>query len=541
MLAEARSLWLADTREPVLETTVGSILRDAAADVPGRPAVVAWSQQPGERRAWTYAELLRDAERVAQALLARFEPGEHIAVYAPNVPEWLLLELGAGLAGLVLVTVNPANRAGELEYVLRQSRSAGVFFLKSFRGNPMSDWVTQVRRGLPELREAIPFEDWEGFLASTGAGKSLPEVRPDDPAQIQYTSGTTGSPKGALLHHRGLTNNSRIYARMIELQEGDVYAHAMPFFHTAGCVMATLGTIQARAMHAFLPAFEPGRLLELMEQEGATHMLGVPTMMIAMMKHPEFERRDLSRVRVAVAGGASVPPEIVRKIESRLGVSFCIVYGQTEASPLIAQTLLRDAPDDKANTVGPPVPRADVKVADPTTGEPMEFGSVGELCVRGYMVMKEYFDKPEATAAALDKEGWLHTGDLATMDERGYCRITGRLKEMVIRGGENLFPAEIEAALIEHPDVTEAAVIGVPDPLMGEELAAFIRVTGRPPNAAALREYVRERLAAPKAPRYWVFVDEFPLTGSGKIQKFVLRERWLAGLNYIDATAGRRG
>jgi fatty-acyl-CoA synthase len=540
MLVEARSLWLADAREPVLETTVGSILRDAAAHAPDRPAVVAWGQQPGERWAWNYAELLRDAERVAGALLARFEPGEHIAVYAPNIPEWLLLELGAGLAGMVLVTVNPANRAGELDYVLRQSRSAGVFFANAFRGNPLSNWVTQVRRELPQLREAIPFEDWDGFLASPKSSARFPEVRPDDPVQIQYTSGTTGSPKGALLHHRGLTNNSRFYARMVELREGDVYAHAMPFFHTAGCVMAALGTIQARATHAFVPAFEPGRLLELMEQEGATHMLGVPTMMIAMMEHPEFGQRHLSRLRVAVAGGASVPPEIVRKIEARLGVRFCIVYGQTEASPLIAQTLLVDSPDDKANTVGPPVPRADVKVADPTTGEPVKPGVVGELCVRGYMVMKEYFDKPEATASALDEEGWLHTGDLATMDERGYCRITGRLKDMVIRGGENLFPAEIEAALIEHPDVTEAAVIGVPDPLMGEELAAFVRVTGQPPDATALRQYVRERLAAPKAPRYWVFIEEFPLTGSGKIQKFVLRERWLAGLSYIDAAAGRR-
>jgi fatty-acyl-CoA synthase len=540
MLVEARSFWLADTREPVLETTVGSILRDAAAQAPDRTAVVAWGLEPGERRAWTYAELLRDAERTAHALLARFAPGEHIAVYAPNVAEWLLLELGAGLAGLVLVTVNPANRARELEYVLRQSRSSGVFFLDSFRGNPMSDWVTQVGQGLPELREAVSFGDWESFLASRKAGTSLPAVGPDDPAQIQYTSGTTGSPKGALLHHRGLTNNSRFYARLIDLRGDDVYAHAMPFFHTAGCVMAALGTIQARATHAFLPAFEPARLLELMEQEGATHMLGVPTMMIALMEQPEFERRDLSRMRVAVAGGASVPPEIVRRIESRLGASFCIVYGQTEASPLITQTRLDDTPQDKAHTVGPPVPGADVKIADPTTAEPVEFGAVGELCVRGYMVMKEYFDKPEATVATLDDDGWLHTGDLATMDERGYCRVTGRLKEMVIRGGENLFPAEIEATLIQHPDVTEVAVIGVPDPLMGEELAAFIRVTGRPPNAAALREYVREALAAPKAPRYWVFVDEFPLTGSGKIQKFVLRERWLAGVNYIDATAGRR-
>jgi fatty-acyl-CoA synthase len=275
-----------------------------------------------------------------------------------------------------------------------------------------------------------------------------------------------------------------------------------------------------------------------MERERATHMLGVPTMMIAMMEHPDFARRDLASVRVAVAGGASVPPEIVRSIESRLGVSFCIVYGQTEASPLITQTRLDDSPEDKADTVGAPMPAADVKIADPMTGEPVPFGAVGELCTRGYMVMKEYFDKPEATAAALDAAGWLHTGDLATMDERGYCRITGRLKDMVIRGGENVYPAEIESALIEHPAVTEAAVIGVPDPRMGEELAAFIRVSGERPDVEALRAHVRARLAAPKAPRYWVFVEEFPLTATGKIQKFVLRERWQAGIEFIDAAAG---
>jgi fatty-acyl-CoA synthase len=315
----------------------------------------------------------------------------------------------------------------------------------------------------------------------------------------------------------------------------------MPFFHTAGCVMATLGTLQARATHAFLPAFDPGRLLELLEQERGTHMLGVPTMMIAMMEHPDFDRRDLSRVRVAVAGGASVPPEVVRTIESKLGVRFCIVYGQTEASPLITQTRLDDTPEDKAYTIGQPMPQAAVKIADPATGQPVPLGEVGELCTRGYMVMREYFERPDATAAALDADGWLHTGDLATMDARGYCRITGRLKDLVIRGGENMFPAEIESVLIEHPSVGEAAVIGVPDPRMGEELCAFVRVAGAPPEVDVLRAHVRERLAAPKTPRYWVFVENFPLTGSGKIQKFVLREMWTKGECTVVDAASRVG
>ena len=524
------SLCLGSTDDPVRESTVGSVLREAATQSGPKLAVAAWGANPGDRRTWTYAELLQDAERTARALLTHFAPGEHIAVYAQNSAEWLLLELGAGLAGLVLVTVNPAYRARELEYVLRQSRSAGVFHTRQFRGNTLDRWVAETLPNLPQLRHAFLIEDWQSFLDAAAQGIELPGIIPDDPAQIQYTSGTTGSPKGALLNHRGLTNNSRYYAQLIRLQEGEVYGHAMPFFHTAGCVMATLGTIQARATHAFLPAFDPGRLLELIETERGAVMLGVPTMVIAMMEHPDFSRRDLSSLRVAVAGGASVPPEIVRAIETKLGVTFSIVYGQTEACPLITMTRLDDVMEDKANTVGQPMPQCEVKVADPMTGEPMPVGGIGEICTRGYMVMQEYFDKPDATEAAVDRDGWLHTGDLGTMDARGYCRVTGRLKDMVIRGGENMFPAEIEAALIEHPSVAEVAIIGVPDPRMGEEMVAFIRVSNDvKPDIEILRQHVRQRLAAPKTPRYWVFLSEFPLTGSGKIQKFVLRERWAQG------------
>jgi fatty-acyl-CoA synthase len=253
-------------------------------------------------------------------------------------------------------------------------------------------------------------------------------------------------------------------------------------------------------------------------------------MLIAMMEHPDVERRDLSSLRSVVSGGANVPPELVRSIESRLGARFSIVYGQTESSPLITQVGLDDSAENKAGTVGTPLPQTEVKIIDPRTGAIVPPGAMGELCTRGYLVMHGYFDKPEATAEAIDGDGWLHTGDLATMDEDGYCRITGRLKDMVIRGGENLFPAEIEAVLHEHPGIADAVVVGVPDPKMGEELAAFVRAAGGDrPTEQELRAHVRERLAAPKTPRYWIFVDEFPLTGSGKIQKFVLRERWEKG------------
>ncbi|MBK7975218.1 MAG: AMP-binding protein [Deltaproteobacteria bacterium] len=525
-----RSFWPADPSDGVQETTVGSVLRAAADAAPDRIAVIAWGLTDGERRTWTYGALLADAERAARALLARFAPGERIALWAPNLPEWLILELGAGLAGLVVVTVNPAYQARELDYVLRQSRSVGLFHVDGFRGNPMARLVGEVRDGLPELREVIALEGFEDFLAGAPAAASFPSVTPDSAAQIQYTSGTTGFPKGALLHHRGLTNNARLCMERLGAGDGDVFAHAMPFFHTAGCVLSALGPIQVGATHAFLPAFDPVRALDLVERERATHFLGVPTMLIAMMEHPSVATRDLSSLVAVCSGGASVAPELVRAIEARLGVRFSIVYGQTEASPVITQTRLDDSPEDKAETVGVALPATEVKIVDPMTHQIVAPGEIGELCTRGYLVMHEYFDKPDATRTAIDADGWLHTGDLGTMDERGYCRITGRLKDMVIRGGENLFPAEIEAVLLEHPDVGEAAVIGVPDSRMGEELAAFVRVAGgNAPSVESLRAHVRARLAAPKTPRYWVFVDAFPLTGSGKIQKFVLRERWERG------------
>lgn len=394
----------------------------------------------------------------------------------------------------------------------------------------MAETVALVRPKLPALREVVELERFEAFLASGSNSAKLPEVAAEDAAQIQYTSGTTGFPKGALLHHRGLTNNARLVMQRWNLHEGDVFAHPFPFFHTAGCVLATLGPIQAHATQVFPAAFDPGLMLAIIERERATLVCGVPTMLIAMMEHPNLARCDLSTVRAVGAGGALVPPDLVRAIETRFGAGFSIVYGQTESSPVITQVPLDASVEDKAGTIGPPLPQTGVKIIDPQTGATVELGKIGELCTSGYLVMHGYFDMPQATAEAIDGEGWLHTGDLATMDERGYCRIVGRLKEMVIRGGENLFPVEIEAVLHEHPTIVQAAVVGVPDPRMGEELVAFVRTSdGRPLDEQELRAHVRARLAAQKTPRYWVFIDEFRLTGSGKVQKFVLRERWEKG------------
>ena len=525
MTMMATSYWPADTSELVLETTAGGVLRAAAAVGPQMLAMVAGVPDPGLRRRWTYAELLAEAEQAARALTTRFAPGERVAVWAPNLPEWVILEYAAALSGLVLVTVNPALRPAELAYVLNQSGAVGIFLVPEFR-SPMAQFLAEVRPEVPALREVILFTEWAGFLATAPPQAALPEVRPDDIAQIQYTSGTTGFPKGAELHHRGLTNNARFWAERMGLQPGEVYVNPMPLFHTAGCGMGVLGTAQRLAVQVPVLAFDPALVLELIEAERGALFGGVPTMMIAMLGHPDFERRDLSSVRVAVSGGAPVPAELVRQVESRLGVRFSIVFGTTECSPLLTVVKLDDSAQDRAETLGSPLPQTEIKIADVATGGPVPVGQAGELCARGYLVMRGYHDAPEATTAAIDAEGWYHTGDLASLDSRGYLRIEGRIKDMIIRGGENIYPREIEDVLFDHPAVAEAVVIGVPDEQWGEVIAAYVRpVPGQPaPDPEELRAHCRERLAPYKTPLHWVFVDAFPMTPSGKIQKFKLRE-----------------
>jgi fatty-acyl-CoA synthase len=441
------------------------------------------------------------------------------------VPEWVVLEYAAGLAGLILVTVNPAFRPAELAYVLNHSGAAGIFMVPEFR-SPMAEFLHEVRPQVPSLREVVYFTEWEEFLDSAPPEAVLPEVRPDDIAQIQYTSGTTGFPKGAELHHRGLTNNARFYAERLDLAPGEVYVNPMPLFHTAGCAMGVLGTAQRLAVHVPVLAFDPAAVLELLESERGAVLVGVPTMMIAMLEHPDFSARTLSSLRVAVSGGSPVPAELVRRVEEQLGIRFSIVFGTTECSPLITQVRLDSSAQDRAETLGSPLPQTEVQIADPATGDPVPAGQVGELCARGYLVMRGYHDAPEATASAIDADGWYHSGDLASLDTSGCLRIEGRIKDMIIRGGENIYPREIEEVLFSHPAIAEAAVIGVPDQKWGEVVAAYVRaVPGQPaPAPDELRAYCRERLAPYKTPLHWVFVDQFPLTPSGKIQKFRLRE-----------------
>jgi fatty-acyl-CoA synthase len=399
--------------------------------------------------------------------------------------------------------------------------------------------LEEVRPELPALRERVLFTDWASFCASGSPTQPLPTVDPGDAAQIQYTSGTTGFPKGAIIHHRGFTNNARYVAAQLQLAPGEVLVNPMPLFHTAGSGCCTLGPMQAQATQVLMPFFDPALLLALNQSERSAVLAGVPTMLFAALDHPDFPHRDLSRARLAFSGGALVPPHLVRRVRQALGIPFAIVYAQTEASPAITGTRITDRPEDQAETVGRPFPQTEVKIVDPATGQTTPVGQVGEICTRGYHMMSGYFDNPEGTAEAIDPQGWLHTGDLGSMDKRGYCRIEGRVKEMIIRGGENLYPREIEMVLLEHAGVAEVAVVGVPDERWGEQVAAFIRpATDAAPTAAELEAFCRRRLAPFKVPRFWLVVDAFPMTASGKVQKFALRDRFVAGAPQAPAGTG---
>jgi fatty-acyl-CoA synthase len=512
------------------ELTVGGLLAQAAADSGDCVALIA-DLDAGGRREWTYSELHASARQLALALLARFEPGEHVAIWMPNCAEWVLLELAAGLAGLVIVTVNPAFRAREVQYVLSQSKAAGVFLEPEYRGASLLEMLSVMRDSLPRLREVVPRPDLAGFLEHAPE-RELPAVSADSPAQLQYTSGTTGFPKGALLRHRGVVNNARLMGHRLELTAQDRCLNFMPMFHTGGCVCGTLIPIACRARHVILGGFDAGTVLRVIGQEQITEVGCVTTMFTMLLEHPSFADADVSSLRAGWTGGATVPAELVRRVESSFGMRLSIVFGQTESGPTITQTRLDDSPRDKAETIGTVLPQTEVKIIDQETGATVPVGASGELCTRGYLLMAGYYDMPEQTAQAIDAQGWLHTGDLCTMDERGYFAVSGRIKDMIIRGGENIYPREIEGVLVMHPQVLDAAVVGVPDPVFGEQPAAFVRVApGAPVTGDELRGFVRERLAPHKAPRVWRFVAEFPLSPSGKVKKYVLRERLAAELD----------
>ncbi|ASK34416.1 AMP-binding protein [Alloalcanivorax mobilis] len=518
------SHWHPDAPESLMDMTIGDALRQAAMSFGKRPALIEGIAEQ-RRRAWNFAELMTDAESVARVLGARFAPGERIAVWAANRPEWVLLELGAALAGLTLVTVNPTYTDSELIHVLGHSRVCGVFLQPEYRGRSLLAILETARKQLPDIREIISFDTWESFLQSERTNQALPDVTPDSVAQIQYTSGTTGFPKGAQLTHRGLVNNSRLYARFINAREKDVWINPMPLFHTAGCGLATLGALQTGGTHVLAAGFDVELVSSLIQREKGSIMLCVPTMLIRLLDEMLTHSYDTGSWRLVTLGGAPVPQHLVERAQLERQLKVAIGFGQTEASPYITHTSPDDPHPQWASTIGRPLPGIEVKISDPSTGRTVPLGHSGEIRTRGICVMKGYFDDEAATAKALDEDGWLHTGDLGSMDEYGYCRVLGRLKDMIIRGGENIYPREIEDVLFEHPNVVQAAVVGVPDPEWGESVAAFVQLRNKAPeNPESLEKFCRRKLAGFKVPRIWRFVDEFPQTGSGKIQKFRLRE-----------------
>lgn len=516
------SHWLPDV-EPLLDTTIGDLLRTLAAEVPDVIALVEGSAPLDSRRRWTYAELLTSAERVARALRRRFEVGERVALWAKSSPDWTIFQLGAALSGVVLVGIDPSFRAGELEYVLKQSEAAGIVHDETGRGFVRLDVIKEVEGSLPNLRLIIDMDGGDLWGDDEGTVE-LPQLDPKSTVLFQYTSGTTGFPKGAMLHHLGVINASFFAARRAGFGPGDVYINTLPLAHIAGSIMATLGPLASRGTVVILERFNPGQVLKVIEEERGTLMFGVPTMLIAMLEDPGLEQRDLSRLRAVGSGAASVPVDLVERVKEALHCTFFIIYGMTEG-PMVLQTHGSDSLRDQTETLGRPQPNVELGIFDPVTGQVLPCGEPGEIWIRGYQVMNGYFRQPEATAEAVSEDGWLHTGDLAMMDDRGFVQITGRLKDMIIRGGKNLYPREIEELIFTHPSVADVSVVGVPDDVLGEVVAAVLRVReGEQLDVEQLYDFCAARLTSAKVPVLWATVDEYPLTPSGKIRKHVLRD-----------------
>ncbi|WP_407671171.1 AMP-binding protein [Nocardia stercoris] len=518
---------------PLLEETIGANLRRTAARFPDRDALI---DQHGRVRL-TYREFAAEVDALAQGLLsAGIGKGDRVGIWAPNCPQWTLTQYATAAIGAILVTINPAYRAHELRYVLQQAGIRLLVAASSFKTSDYAAMIEQVRPECPDLDQVLLLDtpQWDGLLDS-GRGAS-PErlaqaaarLSPDDPINIQYTSGTTGFPKGATLSHRNILNNGYFVGELCGYTERDRICIPVPFYHCFGMVMGNLAaTSHGAAMVIPGPAFEPRATLEAVAAEACTSLYGVPTMFIAELAVPEFATYDLSSLRTGIMAGSPCPVEVMKQVIERMGmreVSIC--YGMTETSPVSTQTRRDDTLVQRTATVGRAGPHLEIKIVDPATGATVPRGEQGELCTRGYSVMLGYWNDPAKTAEAIDVERWMHTGDLATMDDDGYVAITGRIKDMVIRGGENIYPREIEEFLYTHPDVLDAQVIGVPDDRYGEELMAWIRLSegASELTAESLREFCAGKLAKYKIPRYVHVVDEFPMTVTGKIRKVEMRE-----------------
>jgi fatty-acyl-CoA synthase len=542
----ARSYAQGAVTTPLLGETIGASLERTASEHPDREALVVRHQDAR----LTYSELNEQVDRLARALLAAgIEKGDRLGIWAPNCAEWVLVQFASAKAGAILVNVNPAYRTSELEYALDQSGCRMLVAAREFKGSDYVAMVEEVRPGLDQLERVVHLDTpaWDELLAQAEHApredleRRQRELDFDDPINIQYTSGTTGFPKGATLSHHNILNNGFFVAEMCRYTEEDRVCIPVPFYHCFGMVMGNLGCVtHGAAMVVPAPAFEPQAVLETVQEERCTSLYGVPTMFIAELAHPQFAEYDLSSLRTGIMAGSPCPVETMKRVVSEMHMEdVTICYGMTETSPVSTQTAADDSLEKRVGTTGRVHPHVEVKIVDPVTGLTVERGEPGELLTRGYSVMRGYWQQPERTAEAIDAARWMHTGDLATMDEDGYVNIVGRSKEMVIRGGENIYPREVEEFLMGHPDVEEVAVFGVPDERYGEALMACVRLRAdASPDEDTLREFCSGRIAHFKVPRYVRFVDEFPMTVTGKVQKFKMRDAAVEELGLeAEATA----
>ncbi|HET7523638.1 MAG TPA: AMP-binding protein [Acidimicrobiales bacterium] len=534
------------SQTPLLGETIGDNLVRTAGRFPDHEALV---DCPSGRR-WTYSELLDWSKTVAKGLLASgVTKGDRVGIWSPNCPEWVAVQYATALIGAILVNINPAYRLSELDYVLRQS---GVRTLVSATTHKTSDYrqmAEEVGPGVSTLLEVVYIGDatWNDLerageavtdaeLAAASAGLAF-----DDPINIQYTSGTTGFPKGATLSHHNILNNAYFVAELLEYTHEDRVCLPVPFYHCFGMVMGNLGsTTHGSTIVIPAPSFDPVATLEAVQRERCTSLYGVPTMFIAELGVDGFSGYDLTSLRTGIMAGSPCPVEVMKRVINEMHMTNVgIAYGMTETSPVSTQTRADDGLERRTATVGRAMPHVEIKVVDPATGVVVPRGIPGEFCTRGYSVMLGYWDEPSKTADAIDAGRWMHTGDLAVMREDGYVNIVGRIKDMVIRGGENIYPREIEEFLYSHPDIEDVAVIGVPDDRYGEELMAWVRL--RPGaadlDAASLRDYCQGRIAHHKIPRYVRVSDSFPMTVTGKVRKVEMREISIAELG-LESAAG---
>ncbi|GAA1365127.1 AMP-binding protein [Arthrobacter rhombi] len=526
-----QSYWPAEKSDGVRDITLPGLLREAAEEFPDKLALVYGAKNPENRRHWTYAEFLADVEQGARALLAHFSPGDRIAVWAPNSANWVILQQSIAMAGMIIVAANPAYKTHELEFVLRHSGAVGLFYVPSYRGANLEPVVQNAIATATDVKTLVTPDNWQEFLDSADPDIELPEVHPTDPVQVQYTSGTTGFPKGAILHHKGIVNEASFVGERAAMGSDGVCINAMPMYHIGGGAVTELQTIAAKGTYVVMPAFDPALTLELFETYHGTHSLMVPTMLLAVLEHPDAATRDMSSTQTIMSGAAPVSEALVKRVIDRWGCQFSILFGQTEMHGVTNQTRVTDSPEDQSRTVGQPLPELEMKIVDIDTDEIVPVGAQGEICARGYQNMLGYDQLPDQTAATIDADGWLHMGDLGIMDERGFVKVTGRLKDMVIRGGVNLYPREIEEVLAGHPDFADLVVLGVASEKWGEEVAAVVRLKDgcTRPDPAVLKEWCRARISAHKTPSRWYFTEAYPQTPSGKIQKFALLEQIKSG------------